>query len=95
MDHINELIPLTPSYSTALIKYQKSVEPRLGEAYVIKARDTARALAETEKTGRKTGSGKHVQKNGVIYKGRAVAHISERTRSRTTLTALLSRRFSD
>lgn len=80
MDHMAESVPLTPSYSTALIKYQKSVEPRLAEAYAIKARDTARALAEIEKTRSNTGSGKHVQKNGVIYKGRALAHILERTK---------------
>ena len=78
-DFMNETVPLTPSYSRALIKYQKAVEPRISEAVAIKARDTARALQEVEKTRRKTGSGKHVQKNGVIYKGKALDHIRERT----------------
>ena len=79
MDYMNELVPLTPSYSRALVKYQKAVEPRVLEGYAIKKRDEERALAEVEKTRRKSGSGKHVQKNGVIYKGRAQQQILERT----------------
>ena len=63
----------------ALVKYQRTVEPCVLEGYAIKKRDEERALAEVEKTRRKSGSGKHVQKNGVIYKGRAQQQILERT----------------
>ena len=56
-----------------MLKYQKSVEPRLLEACAIKSRDTARQLQAIEKTRRKTGSSKHIQKNGVIYKGKGRA----------------------
>jgi len=75
---MNDEVPLTPSYSRALIKYQKAIEPRVLEASAIKARDSTRALVEVEKTRRKTGSGKHVQKNGVIYKGKGIEQIRER-----------------
>jgi cell fate (sporulation/competence/biofilm development) regulator YmcA (YheA/YmcA/DUF963 family) len=73
MDFMDSAIPLTLSYCTTLLKYQKSMEPRLLEAYVIKNRDTARQLQAIEKTRRKTDSGKHIQKNGVIYKGKGRA----------------------
>ena len=76
---MNNSQPLTPSYSCALAKYQRAVEPRLIEATAIKARDAARALHELEKTRHKSGSAKHVQKNGVIYKKLAVGQIAERT----------------
>jgi hypothetical protein len=79
MDYMNGLVPLTPSYSRALVKYQRAVEPRVLEGYAIKRRDEERALAEVEKTRRKSGSGKHVQKNRVIYKGKAQQQILERT----------------
>jgi hypothetical protein len=59
-DYIELEIPLTTSYTRSLVKYQRAVEPRILEASVIKARDTARRLAEIEKTRRKTGSGRHV-----------------------------------
>ena len=78
MDFINEIVPLTPSYSCALAKYQKAVEPRVLEGSAIKRRDEERALAEAEKIRRKSGSGRHVQKNGVIYKGRAQQQIMKR-----------------
>ncbi len=78
IDYMNDEVPLTPSYSRALIKYQKAIEPRVLEASAIKARDSTRALVEVEKTRRKTGSGKHVQKNGVIYKGKGIEQIRER-----------------
>jgi hypothetical protein len=70
MDYMNGLVPLTPSYLRALVKYQRAVEPCVLEGYAIKRRDEERALAEVEKTRRKSGSRKHVQKNGVIYKGK-------------------------
>ena len=77
MDFMDSAIPLTPSYCTALLKYQKSVEPRFLEACAIKSCDTARQLQAIEKTRRKTGSGKHIQKNGVIYKGKGRAEAIE------------------
>jgi hypothetical protein len=79
MDFMDSVIPLTPSYCTALLKYQKSVEPRLLEACAIKSRDTARQLQAIEKTRRKTVSGKHIQKNGVIYKGKGRAEAIEQS----------------
>ena len=79
MDFMDSAIPLTLSYCTALLKYQKSVEPRLLEACAIKSRDTARQLQAIEKTRRKTGSSKHIQKNGVIYKGKGRAEAIERS----------------
>lgn len=83
----------TPSYTRALVKYQRSVEPRVLEASVIKARDTARRLAEIEKTRRKTGSGRHVQKNGVLYKGRGSRQIMERTEEeRAAVDAVINTR---
>jgi hypothetical protein len=78
-DYMELEIPLTPSYTRALVKYQRAVEPRVLEASAIKARDTVRRLAEIEKTRRKTGSGRHVQKNGVLYKGKGSRQIMERT----------------
>ena len=69
---------LTPSYQHALVKYQKAVEPRLREACTIKRRDELRAQHELEKVRRKAGSGKHIQKNGVIYKRWALNQIVER-----------------
>jgi len=75
---MNELVPLTPSYSRALVKYQRAMEPRVLEGSAIKRRDEERAKAEAEKTRRKSGSWKHVQKNGVIYKGKAQQQILER-----------------
>ena len=79
MDFIHNIVPLTPSYSRALVKYQKAVEPCILEVSAIKRRDEERVLAEAEKIRRKTGSGKHVQKNGVIYKRRAKQQILERS----------------
>ena len=77
MDLMNSAISLTPNYCTALLKYQKSVEPGLLEACVIKSRNTTRQLQAIEKTCRKTGSGKYIQKNGVIYKGKGRAEAIE------------------
>jgi len=37
-------IPLTPSYLTTLLKYQKAVELRAFEAIAIKARETIMLL---------------------------------------------------
>jgi hypothetical protein len=79
IDYINELASLTLSYLSALVKYQRAVKARVLEESVIKRRDEERALAEVEKTCRKSGSGKHVQKNGVIYKRKAQQQILERT----------------
>ena len=44
--------------------------PRL-EGSAIKRRDKEHALAEAEKTHRKSGSEKHAKKNRVIYKRKA------------------------
>jgi hypothetical protein len=49
------------------------------ERSVIKRKDKERALAEVEKTYRKSESKKHVQKNKVIYKRKAQQQILERT----------------
>ena len=76
---MNELVFLTPSYLCALVKYQKTIELCVLERYAIKKKDKEHALAEVEKTRRKSGSEKHVQKNKVIYKGRAQQQILERT----------------
>jgi len=78
MDHMNELIPLTPSYSWALRCYQKSVEPRLVEANAIKQHDVDRRLHTIEKTRIKSGSSRYVQKNGVLYIGKGRSQILER-----------------
>ena len=72
--------PLSPGYSRAQMAYFHSVEPRLLEATALKHREADRARHQIEKTRRKSGSGKHVQKKGVLYKGRGVAQIAERTR---------------
>jgi hypothetical protein len=64
---------------TRFSQVSRAVEPPILEASVIKARDTARPFAEIEKTRRKTGSGRHVQKNGVLYKGKGSRQIMERT----------------
>jgi len=77
-DHMNDLQALTPSYQTALMKYYKAVEPRLLESALLKGREAKRALQEIEKTRRKSGSKKHVQKNGVLYKGRGAAQVELR-----------------
>jgi hypothetical protein len=58
-DFMNEIVPLTPSYSRTLVKYQKAIEPRVLEGSAIK-RDEERALAEVEKIRRKSGSKRHV-----------------------------------
>jgi hypothetical protein len=78
-DYMGLEIPLTPSYTCALVKYQRSVEPRILEARVIKAGDTARRLAEIEKIRRKPGSRRHVQNNGVLYRREGSRQIMERT----------------
>jgi hypothetical protein len=70
MDYINKLAPITLSYSRTVIKYQRAIKPRVLEGSVIKRRVEERALAEVEKTRRESGSEKHVQKDGVIYKGK-------------------------
>ena len=75
---MNELAPLTPSYSRALVKYQRAVEPRVLEGSAIKKRDKERALAEVEKTYKNSRSEKHIQKNKVIYKGKAQQQILKR-----------------
>jgi hypothetical protein len=49
------------------------------EGSAIKRKDEERALAEVEKTCKKSGSRKHVQKNRVIYKRKAQQQILERT----------------
>jgi hypothetical protein len=76
---MNELAPLTLSYSRALVKYQRAVKPHVLERSAIKRRDEERALTEVKKTRKKSGSKKHVQKNRVIYKRKAQQQILERT----------------
>jgi hypothetical protein len=76
-DHMDGLCALTPSYACALQKYQQAVEPCLLEAIVIKGREMQQKLQEIEKVRIKSGSRKHVQKNGVIYKGYALKQIEE------------------
>ena len=76
---MDSAIPLTLSYCTALLKYQKSVEPPLLEVCAIKSRNTARQLQAIEKIRRKTGSGKHIQKNRAIYKEKGRAEAIERS----------------
>jgi hypothetical protein len=79
MDFMDGNVSLTPSYMRALVKYQKAVEPHVLEGSTIKRRDEERVLAEVEKIRRKSRSRRHVQKNGVIYKGRAQQQILEHT----------------
>jgi hypothetical protein len=75
------------------------VEPRLLEACAIKSHDTARQLQAIEKTRRKTGSGKHIQKNGVIYKGKGRAVAIERSQEeeeyhRSVVNAKIARKVT-
>ena len=63
----------------ALAKYQRVVELWLIEAIAIKVYNTARVLHKLEKTQHKSGSAKHIQKNGVIYKKLAIGQIAECT----------------
>jgi hypothetical protein len=79
IDCMNEFCPLTPSYHSALLKYQKAIELRLLKANVIKRWDETKAQHELEKVRRKIESEKHIQKNEVIYKKFALNQIVERT----------------
>jgi hypothetical protein len=56
----NKLALLTLSYSRALVKYQRAIEPRVLKRSVIKRKDKKRVLAKVEKTCKKSRSGKHV-----------------------------------
>ena|ERR1700736_5531147 len=69
---------LTPSYSRALLKWNKFASTRILQGKLIKEREVKKAQNERDRMRRKSGSSKHVQKNGVIYKGTAVRQIEER-----------------
>jgi hypothetical protein len=75
-----EITPLTPSYSRALLKYQKAVKERVLAERLIKDREMKRVAQEQEKLRIKLGSARHVQKNGVLYKGKGAKQVVDRNR---------------
>jgi hypothetical protein len=72
--------PLTPSYSRALIKYQKAVEERVLAGRLVQDREMKRVAQEQEKLRIKLGSARHVQKNGVLYEGKGAKQVVGRNR---------------
>lgn len=60
--------PLTPSFAESLRAYKKDIDSKLITASLIKQREEERIEAAKEQARRKSGSGRHVQKGGVIYK---------------------------
>ena len=78
MDSLCEEVPLTPSYGRALIKWNKFASTRILQSTLMREQELKKAQSERDRMRRKSGSGQHVQKNGVIYKGAAVRQIEER-----------------
>ena len=77
-DHIHDRAPLTPSFYQSWHAFQQSTEPKILQSRLIQEREAKGVQAEKDKLRRKHGSGKHVQKYGVIYKVHATSQILER-----------------
>jgi hypothetical protein len=77
MDSLCEEVPLTPSYGRALIKWNKFAFTRILQSTLMKEQELKKAQNERDRIRRKSRSGQHVQKNGVIYKGTVVRQIEE------------------
>lgn len=67
-DYIERDIPLTPSFVSSLRAFQQSGEAKINEATLIKQREKDKYLHDLEQERRKAGSGRFIQKSGVIYK---------------------------
>jgi hypothetical protein len=67
-DHFEYDVPLTPSYRTSLQAFQASIEPKLLTSTLIKQREQERIEHVKERARQKSGTGRHIQKGGVIYK---------------------------
>ena len=70
MDFIELDRPLTPSYQRYFHKYSFGAKRLILTGKLIEERERARVADEKDKAWRKSGSGRHIQKGGVIYKGR-------------------------
>ena len=77
-DHIDELIPLTPSYQIALRSYNEYITRKMTEAKLIEKHEVERQQAALEKHKLKLGSSRHIQRGGVIRVGDARAQLTQR-----------------
>ena len=77
-DHINDLIPLTPSYQIALRSYNEYITRKMTETKLIEKREVDRQQAALEKQRLKLGSSRYVQRGGVIRVGDARSQIHKR-----------------
>jgi hypothetical protein len=77
-DHINDLIPLTPSYQIALRSYNEYITRKMTEAKLIEKREVERQQAALEKHKLKLGSSRHIQRGGVIRVGDARSQLTQR-----------------
>jgi len=78
IDHYTECAPLTPGFYRSWWRFTRCTESKIMEGLLIKDREQQRIQAEQARLRRKTGSGKYVQKHGVIYVGVARSQIEER-----------------
>jgi hypothetical protein len=78
IDHYCDIQPITPGFYRSWKRFTRVSEPKILEGLLIKDREQQRIGAEQARLRRKQGSGKHVQKNGVIYVGTARSQIQER-----------------
>jgi hypothetical protein len=78
IDHYCDVQPITPGFYRSWKRFTRVTEPKILESLLIKDREQQRIQAEQARLRRKAGSGKHVQKNGVIYVGVARSQIKDR-----------------
>ena len=77
-DHFDDIQPITPSYQTSMVKFNKSTNRLCLKAKLIEERELNRQNQAIEKANRKAASSRHVQKNGAITMGIARSQILER-----------------
>ena len=76
-DSFSGITPLTPSYQHSFHAYSYGAERLILAGKLIEERERARVQDKKDKARRKSGSGKHVQKGGVIYKGHGAKQCME------------------
>ena len=69
-DHIQLGEPLPDNYLPALVKFLGSSERKVLHGSLVEERERRRVASEAHKKAIKAQSGKHIQKNGVLYKWR-------------------------
>ena len=77
-DHIEDICPLTPSYSIALRAYHEYTARKSTEITLIERNNVQRREHTKRKADLKNGSNRYVQKSGAIRFGDARSQIQER-----------------